>query len=86
MMDIAVAATAISRQRSVLVETSTEGYVIGVRLLSEAVRQWDSQTIEDRVKLVAAVSHDRYLAGLGTADGSYPTAESVATAELELEF
>jgi hypothetical protein len=86
MTEIAVAATAVSRQRTVMVEVSSDGYVIGVRLLSEAVRQWDSQTLEDRVKSVATVAHDRYLAGLGATDGSYPTTESVATAELELDF
>jgi hypothetical protein len=83
---IAVAATAVSRQRSVLVEVSADGYVIGVRLLSEAPRQWDSQTLEDRVKSVASVAHDRYLSGLSTNDGSYPTTESVAAAELKLDF
>jgi hypothetical protein len=86
MTQIAVAATAVSRLRTVMVEVSSDGYVIGVRLLSEEARQWDSQTLEDRVKSVASVAHDRYLAGLGATDGSYPTAESVAAAELELDF
>jgi hypothetical protein len=86
MAQIAVGATAVSRRRTVMVEVSSDGYVVGVRLLSEAVRRWDSQTLEDRVKLVASVAHDRYLAGLGAADGSYPTTESVAAAELELDF
>lgn len=86
MTQIAVAATAVSRLRSVMVEVSTDGYVIGVRLLSEAARQWDSQTLEDRVKLVASVAHDRYLSGLDASDGSYPTTESVAAAELGLDF
>jgi hypothetical protein len=86
MTQIAIVATAVSRQRTVMAEVSSDGYVIGVRLLSEAVRQWDSQTLEDRVKSVASVAHDRYLSGLGASDGSYPTAESVAAAELELDF
>jgi hypothetical protein len=86
MTQIAISATAVSRQRSVMVQVSTDGYVIGVRLLSEAVRQWDSQTLEDRVKSVASVAHDRYLAGLDETGGSYPTTESVAAAELELDF
>jgi hypothetical protein len=81
-----VAATAVSRQRTVMAEVSSDGYVIGVRLLSEAVRQWDSQTLEDRVKSVASVAHDRYLAGLGATAGSHPTTESVAAAEVELDF
>jgi hypothetical protein len=85
MTQIVVAATAVSRQRTVMVEVSSHGYVAGVRLLSEAVRGWDSQTLEDRVKSVAAVAHDRYLAGLGAGDG-YPTTDSVAAAELELDF
>lgn len=83
MTELAVAATAVSRRRTVMVEVSSDGYVIGVRLLSEAVRQWDSQTLEDRIKSVASVAHDRYLAGL---DASYPTPESVAAAEFELDF
>lgn len=84
--EVVVAATAVSVQRTVLVEVSADGYVIGVRLLSEAVRRWDSQMVEERVKAVAAVAHDRYLAGLGGGDGSHPSAESVTAAELELDF
>jgi hypothetical protein len=86
MAQIAVIATAMSRQRTVIVEVSSDGYIIGVRLLGEAVRQWDSQMLEDRVKSVASVAHDRYLAGLGAIDGSYPSTQSVAAAELELDF
>ena len=83
---VAVAATAVSRQRTVMVEVGPDGYVIGVRLLSDAARCWDSETLEERVKSVASVAHDRYLAGLGATDGRYPTIESVAAAELELDF
>jgi len=83
---VAVAATAVSRQRTLLAEVSSDGFVIGVRLLNEEVRQWDSQTFEDRVKSVASVAHDRYLAGLDTTDGGYPTTASVTAAELELDF
>jgi len=86
MTEVVVAARAVSRWRTVMVEVSSDGYVIGVRLLSETVRDWDSQMLEDRVKAVASVAHDRYLAGLGVADGSYPTPQSVAAAELELDF
>jgi hypothetical protein len=83
MTQIAVGATAVSRQRALIVEVSTDGYVTGMRLLNVVARQGDSQTLEDRVKSVA---HDRYLAGPGATDGSYPTRESVAAAELELAF
>jgi hypothetical protein len=83
MIQIAVAATAVSRQRALIVELSTDGYFTGMRLLNAAVRQGDSQTLEDRVKSVA---HDWYLAGLGATDGSYPTTDSAAAAELELDF
>lgn len=44
----AVAATAVPRQRTALVEISSDGYVIGVRLLSDQVRQWDSRTLGHR--------------------------------------
>ena len=70
MTQIAVAATAVSGRRTVMVEVSADGYVVGVRLLSDVVRRWDSQMLEDRVKLVAAVAHDRYLAGLQAGDVS----------------
>jgi hypothetical protein len=83
---IAVAATAVSRRRTVMVEVSTDGYVVGVRFLRDEVRGWDSQTLEERVKLVAAVAHDRYLVGLEAPEGGYPTVESVAVAERELDF
>jgi hypothetical protein len=86
MSQVVAAATAVSRRRTVMVEVSTDGYVVGVRLLRDEVRRWDAQTLEERVKLVAAVAHDRYLAGLEATDGSYPTAESVAAAEQELDF
>lgn len=86
MTEIEIAATAVSRRRTVMVEVSWTGYVVGVRLLSDEVRHWDSRTFEDRVKSVASVAHDRYLAGLDAPDGRYPTAESVAAAELELDF
>jgi hypothetical protein len=42
LTQIAVAATALPRQRTVLVEVSSDGYVIGVRPLSEQMRQRDS--------------------------------------------
>jgi hypothetical protein len=83
MTQIAVAATASYRECSVLVEANTGGYVISVLLLIEAVRHWDSQTLEDWVK---SLPHDRYLAGLGANDGSYRTTDPVTPADLELHF
>ena len=81
-----VAATAVSRKRTVLAAVSDQGFVVGVRLLDDAVRAWDTVTLEERVKAVASVAHDRYLAGLGATDGRYPTMQAVADAELELDF
>jgi hypothetical protein len=82
MTQIAVAATAVPPQRAVMGEVNSDGYLIGVRPLSAAAHKWDSQTLEDLVDSVAAVAHDRHLAGLSATDGSYPTTESVAAAEL----
>ena len=84
--ETAIVASAVSRKRTVMAEVNAEGYVVGVRLLDDVVREWDVATLEDRVKAVASVAHDRYLAGLGATDGSYPTMEAVADAEMELDF
>jgi hypothetical protein len=84
--EVVVVATAVSSKRTLLAEVSADGYVVGVRLLDDAVRGWDVATLEDRVKAVASVAHDRYLAGLGATDGRYPTLEAVADAELDLDF
>jgi hypothetical protein len=54
MTQIAVAATAVSRQHTVMVD----GWVIGAQLLSETARQWGSQTAEDRVKSIAAAARE----------------------------
>lgn len=81
-----VAATAVSRKRTLLAEVNANGYVCGVRLLAPATRTWDSDTLETRVKAVASVAHDRYLAGLPDATAAYPTLEAVAHAELGLDF
>jgi hypothetical protein len=80
-----VAATAVSSKRTVIAAVNTDGYVVSVRLDDE-VRKWDAATIQRRVTAVAAVAHDRYLAGLGAADGRYPTMEAVADAESKLDF
>ena len=69
-----------------LVEVSEDGFVSGVRLLSDVVRQWDSWTFGERAVAVGAVAHDRYLANLPNPDGRYPSHESVAAAERRLTF
>ena len=82
----AVVATAVSRKRTVMAQVNAEGFVVGVRVLDDVVRHWDVATLDERVKAVASVAHDRYLAGLDVPDGSYPTMEAVADAEMELDF
>jgi hypothetical protein len=82
MTQIAVIATAVSQKRAVTVEVSSDSYVIGVRPLNDAIRRWDSQTLEFRIKSVPSVSHDQYLAGRDATNGRYPTTESVAAAAL----
>ena len=81
-----VAATAVSRQRSVMAAVNIDGYVASVRLLDDSPRGWDAATLDKRIKAVAAVAHDRYLASRGATDGRYPTLDDVAAAELELDF
>jgi hypothetical protein len=82
----AVAATAISRKRTVLAQVNADGYVCGVQLLAPVVRKWDAETLEARIKAVAAVAHDRYLAGLPAESSACPTLEDVADSELSLDF
>jgi hypothetical protein len=81
-----VAATAVSRKRTVLAEVNGNGYVCGVRLLTAAPRSWDADMLEARIKAVAAVAHDRYLAGLPATHAVYPTLDDVADAESGLDF
>ncbi len=57
---LAVVASAVSARRTVMVHVNGYGFVCGVRLLSPVVRTWDSATLNDRVKAVAAVAHDRF--------------------------
>lgn len=57
-----VASAAVSARRTVMVNVNGFGFVCGLRLLSPAVRTWDSTTLNDRVKAVAAVAHDRFYA------------------------
>lgn len=82
----ALGATAVSRRQTVMAAVNTRGYVVGVRLLTDAVRTWDAHTLEGRVIAVSDVAHDRFTAGLGAVDGRYPTLEAVAAAESELDF
>ena len=81
-----VAATAVSRRRSVMAAVNTSGYVVSVRLLDDSPRGWDAATLDMRVKAVAAVAHDRYLASQHATDGRNPTLDDVAAAELRLDF
>jgi hypothetical protein len=84
--DVEVVATAVSAKRSVIAEVSGDGFVCGVRLLVDEVRRWDTREFEDRIVAVAAVAHDRYLAGLPNRDGRFPTLDEVAAAERKLQF
>lgn len=81
-----VVASAVSAKRSVAVEVGDNGCVVGVRLLSDAVRRWDAYTLGDRVVAVADVAHDRYLSNQHNVDGHYPDPKDVAAAELKLNF
>lgn len=84
--DAEIVATAVSAKRAVMVEVSGDGFVCGVRLLADTVRRWDTRDFEDRLVAVAAVAHDRYLAGLPNRDGRFPTLDEVAAAERKLQF
>jgi hypothetical protein len=78
MAQVAVAATAVSRQRTELVEVSSAA--------TSSVRHWDSQMLEDRAKSVTSVAHDRHLTRLGATGRRYQMTASVATAEPGLDF
>ena len=81
-----VVASAVSAKRTVLVEVGPDGYVSGVRLLSDCVRRWDTYEFGERVVAVSAVAHDRYLAGLPHADGRFASLSDVDAAERKLVF
>lgn len=83
---VKIAATAMSVKRSLLVEVSDDGFVVSLRLLSDAVRQWNSWTLCDRATAVAEVAHDRYLGNQPNPEGCYPTLDVVADAERRLNF
>ena len=82
---LAVVATAVSARRTVMVEVNRTGFVCGVRLLSPIVRTWDSATLNDRMKAVAAVAHDRYHANART-DPDADELLAIAARERTLNF
>ncbi|ASX03578.1 hypothetical protein CKJ56_13520 [Mycobacterium intracellulare subsp. chimaera] len=84
--EVSVVASAVSAKKSLAVEVDDTGCVVGVRLLSDAVRRWDSYTLGERVVAVADVAHDRYLSNQHSTDGHYPDPEDVARAERKLNF
>jgi hypothetical protein len=84
--DVETVATAVSARRAVMAEVSGDGFVTGIRLLTDTVKGWDTRDFEDRLVAVAAVAHDRYLAGLPNRDGRFPTLDEVAAAERKLQF
>ncbi|MBU8819282.1 hypothetical protein KL864_25645 [Mycolicibacterium goodii] len=81
-----IVATATSVKRSLMAEVDEHGYVVGVRVLSDAVRHWDSWTLGERAVAVAAVARDRYLANQPNSEGLNPTHDAVAAAERKLKF
>lgn len=81
-----VVATAVSVKRTLMAEVDQNGFVCGVRLLSDAVRQWDTWTLGENAVAVAAVARDRYLANQPHNGASYPTQQSVAADERKLKF
>lgn len=50
--DVRVVASAVSAKRTVAVEVGDNGCVVGVRLLSDAVRRWDLQRTVMNVRCV----------------------------------
>ena len=80
-----VVATAVSARRTVLVEVNGLGFVSAVRLLSPVVRTWDSTTIDERVRAVAGVAHDRYRANLNRNAGDDELL-AIAARERQLNF
>ncbi|MEX3743399.1 MULTISPECIES: hypothetical protein [Mycolicibacterium] len=81
-----VVATAVSAKRTLMAEVDQNGFVVGIRVLSDAVRQWDSWTLGENAVAVAAVARDRYLANQPHNEATYPTHQSVAADERRLKF
>lgn len=85
--DVRIVASAMSVKRTVRAEVSELGYVVAVRFLKDAVRQWDAYTLGRRVVSVADVAHDRYLSNLPQSyGGQYPSPDDVAAVERTLNF
>lgn len=82
---LAVVATAVSARRTLMVEVNGAGFACAVRLLSPVVRTWDSETLNDRAKAVAAVAHDRYYANVRT-DPDDGELLAIAARERKLNF
>ncbi len=82
---LAVVASAVSARRTLMVHVNGFGFVCGLRLLSPAVRTWDSATLNDRVKAVAAVAHDRFYANTRT-DPDDGELVAIAARERALNF
>ncbi|SLJ75711.1 hypothetical protein [Mycobacteroides abscessus] len=83
---VRVVATAVSAKRTIAVDVGDNGQVIGLRILSDVVRQWDTYTLSQRIIAVADVAHDRYLANQPNHDGYYPDHAEVSAAERKLKF
>ncbi len=80
-----VVASAVSARRTLMVQVNGFGFVCGLRLLSPVVRTWDSVTLNDRVKAVAAVAHDRFTANTRT-DPDDGELVAIAARERALNF
>ncbi|ORU98041.1 hypothetical protein [Mycolicibacterium fallax] len=83
--DVEVVASAVSVQRSVLVEVNALGFVCSVQILSPVVRMWDTATINDRFCAVARVAHARWCA-LRAGDSDGGALAAVAAQERALNF
>ncbi|SHV70426.1 Uncharacterised protein [Mycobacteroides abscessus subsp. massiliense] len=77
-----IAAQAISLHRTVIAGVDTGGWVAEVQLKDDA-REWDSETLAQRILAVAGVAHDRYTAG---SERSREGLAKAAADELELDF
>ena len=83
---VRVVASAVSAKRTIAVDVGDNGQVVGLRFLSDVVRQWDTYTLSQRIIAVADVAHDRHLASQPNHDGYYPDHAEVSAAERTLKF